>query len=126
MWKMQAVEMAKLQDEQCYAIAQHVLLSLEPKMRIKQCVGNCFALVPFKHLIQLSYDCHASTWQYWQYAFVNVSKKIYKMTFISICDFLDAVFECNEIWFGTEHFQNPMFGKTYESIAVEMDLATIK
>lgn len=99
-------------------LAQFILESIEPKMLIKDMAPGTFVLIPFKHLMQLSCHHDATTWQY---AFVNVQKKMYKMTFTNFEEFIDAVVQCDEIWYGTDKCKNPLYGSR-EMLSVKMDL----
>lgn len=89
-------------------------------MMIMKNVANGFWMVPFKHLYTLSYNSGASSWPY---SFVNKSKKDYKMTFTSLDELVDVVFEAEEIWHGSDKTANKCFNKR-EEMLVRWDLDT--
>lgn len=84
-----------------------------PKMIANSFAGTNFCMVPFNHLYNLSYDREASAWPY---SFVNVSKKLYKMNFNTLDEVVDAVFEADEIWHGSEKIVNRCSGKREEML----------
>ena len=95
-----------------------LLLKQNPKMLVKVCASG-FIMIPFKTLYRTSYDKDAFD-NAWMYAFVNKSKQMYKMTFDSYDELLDAMFDADEIWYGSERYKNALYNKKNEMI-VEYD-----
>ena len=95
-----------------------LLLKQNPKMLVKVCASG-FIMIPFKTLYRASYDKDAFD-NAWMYAFVNKSKKMYKMTFSSYDELLNAMFDADEIWYGSERYKNALYNKKNEMI-VEYD-----
>lgn len=96
-----------------------LLLKQHPKMLIKPCAHDMFYMIPFKTLERIAYDKDA-VGRAWMYAFVNKSKKMYKMVFNSYDELLDAMFDADEIWYGSERYKNALYNKKNEMI-VEYD-----
>lgn len=107
-------------NDETMKMAEFILKSIEPKMLIKDMAPGTFVLVPFKYLNQLCYDPHHEPWQY---AFVNVKEKTYKMVFKSFEEFVDAVVQCDEIWYGSEKHKNPLYGSR-ELLLIKMDMGS--
>lgn len=97
-----------------------LLLKQNPKMLIKPCLNKrYFNMISFKTLNRASYDKNAFD-NAWMYAFVNKSKKMHKITFSSYDELLDAMFDADEIWYGSERYKNALYNKKNEMI-VEYD-----
>lgn len=102
-----------------YKTVRYILEHIEPKMLIRDMASGTFVLVPFKYLNELCYNHDANTWQY---AFVNVAKKTYRMTFCNFGEFIDAVVQSDEIWYGSEKFRNPLFCGSREALNIKIDM----
>lgn len=102
-----------------YTTTQYILEHIKPKMLIKDMAPGTFVLVPFKYLNKLCYNHNADTWQY---AFVNVAKKTYRMTFCNFGEFIDAVVQSDEIWYGSEKSKNPLFCGSREALNIKIDM----
>lgn len=99
-----------------------LLLKHDIKMLVKPALtGKSFYMIPFKTLANAAYDKDAIDYA-WMYAFVNKSKKMYKMIFSSYEELLDAIFDADEIWHGSKAFKNMFFNMRNEML-VEWDLA---
>jgi hypothetical protein len=99
-----------------------LLLKHDIKMLVKwSLTGKSFYMIPFKTLANAAYDKNAID-KAWMYAFVNKSKHMYQMIFYSYEELLDAIFDADEIWYGTERFKN-MFYNLRNEMLVEWDLA---
>lgn len=96
-----------------------LLLKQDPQMLIKPCISGGFCMIPFKTLERAAYDKNAVS-RAWMYAFVNQSKKMYKMVFNSYDELLDAMFDADEIWYGSTRYKNTFYNKKNEMI-VEHD-----
>lgn len=90
-----------------------------PLMLTSENADGSFFMIPFKHLINLSYRKDASTWMY---AFVNKDKKMYKMAFASINELVDVLFDAKEFVYGSEHIPNPLFESSREEMLIQYDL----
>ena len=77
-------------------------------------------MIPFKTLNRASYDKDAFD-NVWMYAFVNKSKKMYKMAFSSYDELLDAMFDADEIWYGSERYKNVLYNAK-DQMLIEYDL----
>ena len=98
-----------------------LLLKQNPKMLIRQCLNTAyFKMIPFKTLEKASYDKDAFD-NAWAYAFVNKSKKMYKMTFNSYDELLDAMFDADEIWYGSKRYKNVLHNSK-DQMLIEYDL----
>lgn len=90
-----------------------------PLMLTLEMANNSFVMIPFSHLYDLSHDKNTSTWMY---AFVNRDEKMYKMTFTSIDELIDTLFNTKEIVYGSEQTSNPLFGCSREEMLIQFDL----
>lgn len=98
-----------------------LLLKQNPKMLVRSCLNKkCFKMIPFKTLNRASYDKDAFD-NAWMYAFVNKSKKMYKITFSSYDELLDAMFDADEIWYGSERYKNALYNFK-DQMLIEYDL----
>lgn len=97
-----------------------LLLKHDIKMLVKL-TGKSFYMIPFKTLANAAYDKNAID-KAWMYAFVNRSKQMYKMNFSSYEELLDAMFDADEIWYGSTRFKNMFFNMRNEML-IEWDLA---
>lgn len=98
-----------------------LLLKQNPKMLIKPCFNKrYFNMIPFKTLNKASYDKDAFD-NAWMYAFVNKSKKMYKITFSSYDELLNAMFDADEIWYGSERYKNALYNSK-DQMHIEYDL----
>lgn len=98
-----------------------LLLKQNPKMLVKQCLSKeCFIMIPFKTLDRALYDKDAFD-NAWMYAFVNKSKQMYKITFDSYDELLDAMFDADEIWYGSEKYKNDLYNSK-DQMLIEYDL----
>ena len=84
-------------------------------MFCKPMAEHAFVLVPFEQV------CKGRN-PSWQYALVNQDTKMFKMTFTSEDEVIDALFDAKEIWYGTEKYDNKLYGKRNEML-IEYDLA---
>ena len=96
-----------------------LLLKQNPKMLVRPCVSG-FNMIPFKTLERASHDKDAFD-NAWMYAFVNKSKKMYKMTFNSYDELLDAMFDADEIWYGSKRYKNVLHNSK-DQMLIEYDL----
>lgn len=99
-----------------------LMLHIKPKMLIKNMAPGTFVMVPFEHVIKLAEYKNISTWQY---AFVNKSKKMYKMTFTSINELVDAIFDADEIWYGYDRMKNDLYNQRNQML-VKYDLSQVE
>lgn len=77
-------------------------------------------MISFKTLNRASYDKNAFD-NAWMYAFVNKSKKMHKITFSSYDELLDAMFDADEIWYGSERYKNALYNSK-DQMLIEYDL----
>lgn len=96
-----------------------LMCKLKPQMLIKNMAAGTFIMIPFEHIINLAKYKNISTWQY---AFVNKSKKMYKMTFTSIDELINAIFDADEIWQGTIRMKNLLYNQRSQML-IEYDLS---
>jgi len=96
-----------------------LLLKQNPKMLVKVCASG-FIMIPFKTLYRASYDRDAFD-NAWMYAFVNKSKQMYKITFDSYDELLDAMFDADEIWYGSERYKNVLYNSK-DQMHIKYDL----
>ena len=96
-----------------------LLIKQNPKMLVKTCNSGSFYMIPFETLAKTKYNKDAID-NAWMYAFVNKSKQMYKMTFDSYDELLDAMFDADEIWYGSTKYKNTLYNKKNEMI-VEHD-----
>ena len=94
-------------------------------MLLKPCPSGCFEVIKFK---ELSNFALRSDYEPWMYAFMNKEKKLYAITFDTIEDFRDALFNADTIVFGDPNDPsccqpNPYFQKSDEEILLMLDLA---
>lgn len=89
-------------------------------MLIKPCLNTAFIMIPFKTLEKASYDKDAFD-NAWMYAFVNRSKKMYKTAFSSYDELLNAMFDADEIWYGSERYKNVLYNSK-DQMLIEYDL----
>lgn len=113
--------MNKDSDIRTFKFLSWLLRRYDVKMLVKTCIGNMFQMIPFKTLRRASHNKDAVN-NAWMYAFVNKSKHMYKMNFNSYTELLDAIFDADEIWYGTRIFKN-MFYNLRNEMLVEWDLA---
>ena len=92
-----------------------LLLKQNPKMLVKTCFSGSFCIIPFKTLERAAYDKDAVD-NAWMYAFVNKSKKMYKMTFNSYDELLDAMFDADEIWYKSTKYKNVLHNRRNEML----------
>jgi len=93
--------------------ASWLFVHLKPCMLFKEMAPGTFVMIPF--------DCILRNSSKWQYAFVNKAKKLYKMTFTSIDEFIDTLFDADEIWYGTEKHKNIFYNRKDEML-IQYDL----
>lgn len=93
-----------------------------PKMLTKNMANGTFVMIPFKHLINLSYDRNASTWQY---SFVNKDIKMWKMLFSSLSELVETLLKTKEIILRIdEPISNPLYNKSMEELKIQYNLET--
>lgn len=99
-----------------------LMLQLKPRMLMRHMASGTFVMVPFEHIIKLAKYKNISTWQY---AFVNRPNQMYKMTFTSIDELVDAIFDADEIWQGTIRMNNILYNQRDEML-VKYDLSRVE
>ena len=98
-----------------------LMLQLKPRMLIRYTANDTFVMVPFERIINLAKCKNISTWQY---AIVNKPNQMYKMTFTSVDELVDAMFDADEIWQGTTRMNNILYNRRDEML-VKYDLSRI-
>ncbi len=93
---------------------QWVFTKMRPRMYCKPCACG-FQLVPAER-VEAGYKTS------WMYALVNKDKKMYMMNFTSEEQLVDAIFNANEVWYGTTKYPNELYNKRNEML-VEYDLS---
>ena len=89
---------------------QFVFLKCNPKMALKP-MADGFVCVPWTRVA-------AGMDTPWQYAFVNESTKMYKMSFTTEDELIDAIFDAKEIWYGSVRYTNELFNRRDEMLVM--------